>query len=777
MHVALVHVIVLHLQVECLRAYVLDCTGMSVEVGLRTKILVPLLGIVFVAILLPATLIIRAADSSIYAAVNQQMQHAMSLVDSSISEQIIRARADVTILANTPSLREAASFSFAYNDITYKVEMLNRLLANLGAIGGYYERFYVVDAKGMTRASSTASSVGSLDISARPWFQKAMLVDEVVVSEPFRSSVTGDALVAAIIRFEYNGYAGAMVGSLQVQKIAARALQQASRPWLSPYVVSSSGVTVAALNDKLAVERNVGDQPWFAQILGQESGTIQVIHRGRPAMVAFSAIPGTDFYSLAIADLEHVASETDAIWNVAGFALTMAVLLALIIIYSVMAPVIRDITRLQEYAAQVTGGSHESSSGVSRNDEIGSLADHLHTMVVSLHDLVGKANVAASAKSDFLARMSHEIRTPMNAIIGLTHISLQAGPPQPFQQNLKKIGIAAKSLLGIINDILDFSKIEAGKISLENLDFSLPELLTSVQDIVADRCAEKGITFGSTIDPDVPEVLRGDSLRISQVCLNLCSNAVKFTETGGVVLHVSLEGQEEDLYRLRFAVHDTGIGMTPEQQEKVFDAFTQADGSTTRRFGGTGLGLAICRELVGLMGGSIGVESREGKGSTFSFTLALAMGSHEGVANGPEAFVAPTEEESERLGKIKVLAVDDNGINQEIAQSLLESIGIRAITLASTGMEALARCEEESFDLILMDIQMPGMDGLEASRQIRQKSALNAKTPIVAMTANAMSGDREKSLDAGMNGHITKPIDVNELTTTVLEWGLGRRKG
>ena len=748
---------------------------MTVAVGLRAKLLIPLLGIVCVAILFPATLIIRQADSSVYSAVNQQMQHALSLVDSSIAEQINRAKADVTILANTPALREAASFAYSHIDLGYKLDALNLLLSNLGAIGGYYETFYVVNDKGMTQASSMASSVGVLDISIRPWFRQAMRGDSVVVSDPFRSRITGEALVAVAVRFEYNGYAGAMVGSLQIQRIAARALQQASKPWLSPFVVSSSGLTVASLEDSLAVEHNVGNQPWFNQIVEQASGTLQVVHEGRPAMVVFSSIPGTEFYCLVIADMEHISRETDAIWNVAALSLSVAVILAFFFIYWFLAPVIKDISCLQEYAAKVARGSHESSSGVQRNDEIGSLAEHLHMMVCTLQDLVEEAKVAGRAKSDFLARMSHEIRTPMNAIIGLTHISLQALPPQPFQKNLAKIAIAARSLLGIINDILDFSKIEAGKVSLEILDFSVSGLFSSVKDIMADRCEEKGITFDTVVDPDVPDALKGDPLRISQICLNLCSNAVKFTTTGSVSMKASLEACENGFYTVRFSVTDTGIGLSAEQQEKIFEAFTQADVTTTRRFGGTGLGLAICRELVGLMNGTIGVESTIGKGSIFFFTVVLQEGVAENVDKVLESIITPDEDVQTRLGILHALIVDDNDINLEVAQALLEHIGLKKITLVTTGMDALTRCDAEPFDLIFMDIQMPGMDGLEASRLIRQKSVLNAKTPIVAMTANAMSGDREKSLDAGMNGHITKPIDTNELTNIVLEWGLGRK--
>ena len=741
---------------------------------LRFKLLIPLLGLVILAILLPASLIVRQADMSVRSAMLQQMHHALSLVGGSVTEQIMRARADVTILANIPSLREAATFSSVYKEGGHDVASLNALLTSLGSIGGHYETFYVVDAKGMTQASSLLSSVGKLNIAFRPWFQQAMAENRIIVSDPFRSRITGASLVAVITRFEHNGFTGAMVGSLQVREIAGQALEQASQSWLSAYVVSSSGLTVTALDDALAVEKNIGAEPWFQQIVGQDSGTIEVENADAGLLVAFSRIPESPFYCLVIADLGYIDGETADIWNIAVIALTIAVIVATIFLYLVLAPVIRDILRLRDFAEGITQGGQESLSGVSRNDQLGALAKHVHRMVASLREHVARANETANAKSDFLARMSHEIRTPMNAVLGLTLLSLKADPPGLIKRNLTKIDYAARNLLGILNDILDFSKIEAGRVTLENLDFSVSGMFSSMRDIVAGKCEEKGISLVVAQAPEVPDVMKGDALRISQVCLNLCSNAAKFTESGSVTMGVTLDGMQGEKFVLRFYVTDTGIGMTQEQQEKVFDAFTQADESTTRRFGGTGLGLAICKDLVHLMGGEIAVTSVPGEGSTFYFTVPLEKGSSEVLAMNAAKSVAPDEKDMDRLAQIAVLVVDDNDVNQEIAQELLKDTGVKDITLAATGAEAVAVCSQRTFDLILMDIQMPVMGGLEASRQIRAHSNKNKNTPIIAMTANAMSGDREKSLAAGMNGHITKPIDVNELVTSVLVWGIGK---
>ncbi|MGQ0697866.1 MAG: response regulator [Panacagrimonas sp.] len=513
------------------------------------------------------------------------------------------------------------------------------------------------------------------------------------------------------------------------------------------------------------------------------------------------------------------------------------------------------------------------------------------------------AQAASRAKSDFLANMSHEIRTPMNAIVGLTHLGLSGSDPERMRDYFGKIDVAAKSLLQIINDVLDFSKIEAGKLSLEAAPFDLFAVLDNLSDMLNLRAAEKGLELLFAVEPGLWSQLVGDPLRLGQVLLNLTGNAIKFTEKGQIVVGVKLAKKGRDFVRLRFEVTDTGIGLSPEQIARLFESFSQADSSTTRRYGGTGLGLAISQRLVDLMDGEIEVQSMPGRGSTFSFTARFGLAppttrraptpkSLRGLrvlvvddnptaisilraylesfgfvvasaSDGPKAIAAITaasvegfrlvlmdwqmpgmngieaarrirqiaqpeptviimvtafgREEVERQALVagldgflikpvnpsvlldtivnafgseaamevaklpapapsattlagrRVLLVEDNEINQEVARELLQRAGV-SVDLAVNGEEAVECATRADYDAVLMDVQMPVMDGLDATRRIRALDSPRASVPIIAMTANAMAEDRQRCLDAGMNDHLGKPVDVSRLHTTLTKW-------
>jgi PAS domain S-box-containing protein len=395
------------------------------------------------------------------------------------------------------------------------------------------------------------------------------------------------------------------------------------------------------------------------------------------------------------------------------------------------------------------------------------LEDQVHLRTAELETAKVAAEAAAVAKSSFVANISHEIRTPLNGILGMANLLRRSGVTGQQAGFLDKIDLSGRHLLAIINDVLDLSKINADKLVLENRDFLVSDVLRSVGAVVAASAEAKGLDF-QVRAAALPDVLKGDANRLSQALINYLGNAVKFTEHGGVTLLGEVLDEDPDGYRLRFSVTDTGIGMSADEAARLFQSFEQADNSTTRRFGGTGLGLAITQRLVQLMDGDVGVDSRPGQGSTFWLTVRLGRGSLDNIrASQSSAGDAEVTVRRDRAGA-RILLAEDDPINQEVALDLLSGAGL-VVDLAANGVEAVAKAREGAYDLILMDMQMPEMDGIQATRAIRALPDC-AGLPILAMTANAFVEDRNSCLEAGMNDFIVKPVDPGALFLALAAW-------
>ena len=638
----------------------------------------------------------------------------------------------------------------------------------------YYRSIIIVNTNGECVASNSQMQVG-VSYANRSSVQKALAGEAFICDVRVGVRTNSLSATAAAPVFMNGKVVGAVIIINDFPEIVnydnAEKLGLQS---LSPSLLAADGSFIAHEDKNLVLSGKKYPQIYTQLLNSPHDTNIRYVVEGE-TYVGHALFEPTTGWLVCSSGIEsevfnYASTLTKTVVTVSFIALCLISLLIIRIVNGVLT----SFFSLIAYAKRVSDGDLSLKLEKSqRHDELGILHASLQSLVAALQKMVAQSQEASKLKSQFLANMSHEIRTPLNAVIGMAHLYFSAPDDQLGKKHeyVRKIQIAAKSLLGLINNILDISKIEADMFELESIPFSLKESFEQISVIHQDSAEAKKLRLTVEYAPDLPNFFIGDPVRIGQVLNNLTGNALKFTQEGSVTLRCEKapgskpDNCPENHLHLLVSVHDTGIGISEEQQSLLFKPFSQGDSSITRQFGGTGLGLAISRSIVTMMGGEFTLSSETGNGTTFYFTMNLEP--QRGVRHSDDNREIQRLENLRLEGK-RILVAEDNAINQLLMKELLGSTGAD-VMVVENGLLAIEAVKAHTFDLVLMDIQMPVMGGIEASREIRKFASLGA-LPIVAVSANAMKEDKELGTAAGLNDYITKPIDPQQLIMSLQRW-------
>ena len=733
--------------------------------SLRHKILFPLFAVLLIGFSTLGVTSIHSVSTSLEENIVESVEREGRLIFRSVDAMLKNAENNLLHMRE-----EAIVGQFAKNPAAHRQNM-EMALEKFSVRLDLFHAVGFVSAKGYLLASSALPNADGTLLLGQQSHYVAAMAGNIGISGMFKSSTANKdgnfptIIVVAVPVYVEGRIVGALFASLDMTRFEQYFIETNSN--------TNSALHTLLLNDAFVPVLHPNPQRRFiaegediaAIRAAQDNTAFRFFDHGTHTWGLRMTHPSGKWYLAFVGPMQEVLAPVVTLRRTLLAAFAAITVVVLLLTYRLVGGLLLRVTRVMHFAQHVAQGNLEEHIPETSSDELGLLATSVETMVHSLGEMVEKAEASNKSKSRFLARMSHEIRTPMNAIMGMAHLCQQTQLTPQQQGYVQKIHSACKNLLAVVNDILDFSSIEAGKLSIEQTPFCLGTLLGSLQDLMGIKTQEKKLFFCIQRNPDVPEAFTGGQPRLLQVLVNLCGNALKFTQQGGVTLHVAVHSQNETHCVLLFTVRDTGIGIAKTDSTGIFLPFEQAEGSATRTYEGTGLGLAISKRIVELMGGTIGMRSEVGAGSEFFFTIPLLRQQE----SEPQQCLEESPQNTDCLQGLHILVVEDNPINQEIATEMLESMGI-TVSIAKDGCEGVKLAATTPYDIILMDIAMPKMDGFQATHAIRQGGGPNSlHTPILALTAHAFAEDKDKSLVAGMNDYMTKPIDYTMLANKLVQ--------